>query len=518
MTVPLSQSERYVAFALASAELLIETSVDGTITYAAGAFDRYFGAPAASHLHRPLFDIVTPEDHAALEAKLFLLAGGGRLAPAPIRLATAQQPPMLLSGVPVTGPDGAMHLCLHVARLPDAEPAPHLVASRTAFAGLVTARMAESRDGVATLGLIEMTGPQGPLSPHREVMEELSQALSRKSGAVRFGELSQGRYGVIPEDPEADMATMAGQIERLLSQQGVLARVGATALPVSQSGLTPAQTTRALRHALLAFAQGGAGHLSGAGFDDGLRGFVSAATTKAEAMRRAFSAGRFRMVYQPIVGLTDRRTHHYEALIRPVPTPELPITAPQEMVTFAEAVGLSEEMDAAVLNTTIRVLRRRRDVSIAANLSGLSLQSQGFREHLMALLDAEPWLSSHLLIEITETAEIAQMEEAVATVKALRDRGVAVCLDDFGAGAAAFHYLRSFTVDCVKLDGIYVHGAVRSPRDRGFIQAIQGLASRLGASVVAEQVETEEECALMREIGVDYGQGRLFGSPCDLPA
>jgi EAL domain-containing protein (putative c-di-GMP-specific phosphodiesterase class I) len=132
---------------------------------------------------------------------------------------------------------------------------------------------------------------------------------------------------------------------------------------------------------------------------------------------------------------------------------------------------------------------------------------------MKTLLDNTPGMADRLVVEITETAEIEDEDEAIRMIELLREHKIPVCLDDFGAGAAAFRYLRAFKVDYVKVDGIYVANALQSERDRGFIAAMVDLARTVGAQVVAERIETEEEAALMLELGVRYGQGYLFGKP-----
>jgi EAL domain-containing protein (putative c-di-GMP-specific phosphodiesterase class I) len=109
------------------------------------------------------------------------------------------------------------------------------------------------------------------------------------------------------------------------------------------------------------------------------------------------------------------------------------------------------------------------------------------------------------------------MTAAAGAIAALRAEGVPVCLDDFGAGGAAFRYLREFGVDYVKIDGLYVRAAARSARERGFVASMVELAGAVGARVIAEMVETEEQARLMRELGVQYGQGWVFGRPGSLP-
>ena len=125
--------------------------------------------------------------------------------------------------------------------------------------------------------------------------------------------------------------------------------------------------------------------------------------------------------------------------------------------------------------------------------------------------------ASRLLIELTETAEIADLHEAASSMEQLRSVGVPVCLDDFGAGAAAFRYLRAFGVDYVKLDGEYVRAACKNRRDRALVASMIEIAAKSGAAVVAETIETEAEAALMQELGVSFGQGWLFGRPGNLP-
>ena len=109
------------------------------------------------------------------------------------------------------------------------------------------------------------------------------------------------------------------------------------------------------------------------------------------------------------------------------------------------------------------------------------------------------------------------MPAAADSIAQLRAAGVPVCLDDFGAGAAAFRYLRDFNVDYIKIDGAFVRAALRSPRERGFVASMVELAAAAGARTVAEMIETEEQAMLMRELGVHYGQGWLFGRPGVLP-
>jgi EAL domain-containing protein (putative c-di-GMP-specific phosphodiesterase class I) len=117
------------------------------------------------------------------------------------------------------------------------------------------------------------------------------------------------------------------------------------------------------------------------------------------------------------------------------------------------------------------------------------------------------------MFEITESARIADLRSVRNVVHGLRQAGHKVCLDDFGAGASAFHYLRALDVDVVKIDGVYVRDALKSNKGAAFLKAMAALCNDLGTEVVAEMVEDNASVAFLRQCGVDYGQGYLFGRP-----
>jgi EAL domain-containing protein (putative c-di-GMP-specific phosphodiesterase class I) len=509
----LAERERFLAYAFTAAEMLLETDGDGRILFAAGAFQSRFGAPAESFIGRPAEQLFASVDQQSFATGFALLAARGRLAPVCFRLADAAATPMALAGLLLPQPEGNSY-CLTVSAMPTAQPAKAALAREGSLGQSAEARLREAPGGA--LGLFELAGPDGPISPRPELAARLGAALSEASSGSLAGELVAGRYGVL-SSTSVDLAAIAGRLETVLADAGVPGTVARSSLALATDGLSSLQATRALRYALASFANGGAAALTREGFGGGLAGFVAQACAKAKELRRTIADRRFRLAFQPIVSLTDRKVHHYEALLRPTPSEAVPMAQAQEFVAFAETVGLSEELDWAVVETVCEEARGAGKARIACNLSGLSVQSPAFRARLLALLDAEPELVPQLLVEITETAEIESEAEAVATVEALRARKLPLCIDDFGAGAAAFRYLRTFRVDYVKIDGLYVQSAMRSEQDRGFLGAMVELARNVGAKVVAEKIESEEEATAMLELGIGYGQGWLFGRPGLLP-
>jgi EAL domain-containing protein (putative c-di-GMP-specific phosphodiesterase class I) len=202
--------------------------------------------------------------------------------------------------------------------------------------------------------------------------------------------------------------------------------------------------------------------------------------------------------------------HHLEALAR------FPADASTGgMVALAEAVGMIAEFDLAMCSRALALLAEGRpgQVPIAVNLSGRSLESHVFAGELLQLLDFSAVRPAMLLFEITETAAMSQVRQVNALVQSLRGRGFRFCLDDFGAGANAFHYLRAFEVDFVKIDGPFGQDALAQARDRSLLRSIVEFCREVGVHVVAEMVETEHQATQFQKLGVAYGQGFLFDRP-----
>jgi EAL domain-containing protein (putative c-di-GMP-specific phosphodiesterase class I) len=501
-------TDRLVAFAFAGADLLVEVDAAGRIAFAAGAFRTRLGAEPERFLGRPVEDLASGEDRAQLAAAVPLLAARGRLQPTIVRLCDPERTPFVLSGFAVPAAAGdAQALCLAFGPLPRGVAAAE-VTDKDRFARAAEARLRD-QERPATLELVEVDGAGAQALAERPAVEaQLRAELARNTeGGACVGELAQGRWGVL-QDEGADMTAAAERVEAALRRFGVGAQVTATALSLAPGQMSDMQAVRALRAALSGFARGGQEGLAKAGVAGGLPGFLTELAARAEGIGKAIAETRFRLEYQPIVRLEDRGLHHYEALLRP--TGGLPRA--DEFVSLAEAAGLAEELDLAVVRVALKDSRGR--LPVAVNLSGLSVQSPAFRDRLLALIGREP---RGLFIEITETADIEHEDEAQAFVDAMQSRGVPVCIDDFGAGSAAFRHLRQLKPDYVKIDGSYVAAATRQERERAFVASMAELSRAAGAKLVAERIETEEEAALMASLGVEFGQGWLFGRPAPLP-
>src|SRR5581483_3414089 len=153
---------------------------------------------------------------------------------------------------------------------------------------------------------------------------------------------------------------------------------------------------------------------------------------------------------------------------------------------------------------------------LAVNLSGKALSDPELLAEITAIVAEASVDPRNLLFEVTESAAIADLEQARAFVLALQALGCRFAVDDFGAGFASFTYLKHLPVDVIKLDGSFIHNLPRDTADQHLVRAMVEVARGLGKRTIAEFVGDAETLALLREFGVDYAQGYYLGRPRSL--
>jgi EAL domain-containing protein (putative c-di-GMP-specific phosphodiesterase class I) len=152
------------------------------------------------------------------------------------------------------------------------------------------------------------------------------------------------------------------------------------------------------------------------------------------------------------------------------------------------------------------------------NLSGDSLSDPQLHDFIRAGLDETRVLPTKIGFEITETAAIGNLTRANQLIAELRRLGCAFSLDDFGSGVSSFAYLKALTVDWLKIDGLFVGNIVHDRVDHEMVRSITDIGHVMGKKVVAESVESAEVLERLKQIGVDYAQGRALGPPMPLAA
>ena len=516
-----SERDRFVAFAFAAADLLFEVDGEGRIRYAAGALKSLTGSDAAELIGRAFVDLLDESDRPLAKVLLASLEDGGRLSPILVKMAAPRALNVALGGCRPPSPRESSQITITVlpARLAVEERA----GARDPKTGLLTkdefTRRAEEKlrapRGDYRLSLVEVGGLE---RLREQADEELSQGFMTAVGRTlraqsadgdSAGEIAEGRFGVVHDggfDPEI-FQRQINELAKAADIDGVT--VEANDIELSAGELSETDAARTLLYAINEFSTAKKGDFTLASLADGFRQLVADTASRVRGLRGALENKDFSIVFQPIVALGSREVHHFEVLSR------FAKGGPAEMVHFAEQLGVVAEFDLAVIERAIKAIYAKdgKRPVLAVNISGRSLESELFAGELNILLREHADLAPHLMFEITESALITRINEVQSLVARWRQRGFRVCLDDFGAGSSSFHYLNAFPVDFVKIDGKYVTNALDSPRDRAFLKAMAQLCHDLDTATIAEMIETEPQAALMRELGVGFGQGYLFGKP-----
>jgi len=357
-----------------------------------------------------------------------------------------------------------------------------------------------------SIDFLEVPGLGALDEPHRKAGERIEARLQSASiGGSSAARLSPDRFALMRDS--SDISDLAAEIRAMGQAEGLNLSPIATRADVGHAEANVA--VRTLRLALEDCLKDGAA--AGDRFSDRLKRTVQ----DADRFRAIVKSRDFALAWQPIVSLDSRAVHHFEALSRFGGATQAP-TGP---IAMAEELGLIEDFDLAVAEKALTQLRRPGFglTKAAINISGVSLSDDRYVEGLLRMTAPAPDVRKRLMVEITETAGVADLEGADRRLKALRDAGIKVCLDDYGVGAASLTYLRKLSVDILKLDGCFVREIETDPKVRTLAAHLLELCRDLKISTVAEMVETEGQAAIMKTLGVDFGQGWLFGRPTETP-
>jgi Amt family ammonium transporter len=237
-------------------------------------------------------------------------------------------------------------------------------------------------------------------------------------------------------------------------------------------------------------------------------------------IRRALDEDGFRLFYQAIAPIADPGdvSSHVEILLRMVGVDD-EIVPPGAFIPAAERYGLMPEVDYWVVEHTLRWLadysaRGGNGIErCAINLSGATLGNDKHTDRILDCLARHRVASSVICFEITETAAMANIDQAKRFISDLKQTGCRFALDDFGSGLSSFGYLRDLDVDLVKIDGSFIRELDSNPVHRAMVEAIAGIAGVMGLQSIAEFVENAAVLDALREIGVDYAQGYYLARP-----
>ncbi len=322
----------------------------------------------------------------------------------------------------------------------------------------------------------------------------------------------------------ADQAHAAEVAQRLLAsfeqpfamgEQSLLlsASIGISLFPGDAQNL--ADLTRCAEQAVYsAKASGRAQHRF---FDEKINALAASRLMKEAELRIAIAQDQLRLHFQPKVDASGLKIVGAEALVR-WQHPQRGLVPPAEFIPMAEETGLILPLTDWVLEAACRALRSwcdagLRSVPLSVNLAAPSLSDPTLIDKLDALMKRHDLRPDALMLEVTETILMTDVQQGCERLDALRAKGYGLSLDDFGTGYSSLSYLKRFPIDELKIDRSFVNGAERGGRDGALAAAIITLAREFGLSVVAEGVETPEQALFLIRHGCPVQQGFWFSRP-----
>ena len=224
----------------------------------------------------------------------------------------------------------------------------------------------------------------------------------------------------------------------------------------------------------------------------------------------------FFLMFQPVVNLRTGDVSHYEALIR-MRSQGNQVVSPGEFIPVAERMGLIHSIDLWVVENAIEFLAalppESAHISLSINLSGVAFQDDALLPAIKRKLDMSWVKAERITFEITETAAVDNFEQTRQMINEIRALGCHFALDDFGAGFCSFNYLKKFPVDYVKIDGQFIQNLTNDDTDQVLVKSMGEIAHQLGKKTIAEFIESPAVIKILIDLGIDYGQGYIFGQP-----
>jgi diguanylate cyclase (GGDEF)-like protein len=341
---------------------------------------------------------------------------------------------------------------------------------------------------------------------------------ARLRGKDHLGRFTGNKFGVVLTSCTPDELTVAA--ERLLTgvrDEPIMTPAGPVAVTVTIGGVTAPRHARTITEVLsrtqdALHAARAKRHGSFAAYRpnverDALRRESVRATDEIVA---ALNERRIGLAFEPVVETVSRKPAFYECLMR-VSRADGTVCHANEIVPVAERLGLVRMLDFRVLEMVVAELAATPVWTASVNVSPASTVDPDWWTGLGGLLRANSGVAERLIIEITETAVIQDIDDTRGFVKRVKDLGCRIAIDDFGAGNTSFRNLRKLGVDIVKIDGAFVQNIMKSDDDRAFVHTMIDLSHRLGLKAVAEWVQDEEAAKLLAGFECDFLQGALIG-------
>ena len=335
-----------------------------------------------------------------------------------------------------------------------------------------------------------------------------------------IGRFSSNKFGLLLSDSNpAAMARAAERLLRTIRDEVIETSLGPVAVTISIGGImVPEQAetvSEAIGYALEALTKAKAKpYDSFVAYDpsEDKKEIRQRNRDIADELIVALRQQRLVLALQPIVRSDTLEPEIHECLLR-IKKPDGEIVSGGDYIPVAEKLGLIRLVDYRVLELAIDVARYHPDLTLTINVSGLTATDNNWLDLLRSLTKGDHSLTSRLIIEITETAAIADVEESCLFVKRVKELGCRVAMDDFGTGYNSFRNLQMLGIDMVKIDGSFIENMLENKDDQLFVKLLADLANAFDLDTVAECVGDEKTIKMLHDMGIKYLQGYHLGEP-----
>ncbi len=532
------ERDRFVAFAFAAADLLVELDSEGIIQFADGAVSGLLGYTPQALIGRPFTELLVAKDHSVAHNLLEVISREQRMENIPLTFQseTLGAPLMMQASAFFFG-QAEKHVFLSISARQNLTPVNEELHQRNArtgtlnketFAEQANARIleAEKEGRDLELTLVDFPGLQEILSglntkQAKSLLQQIGEYLRSLSvDGDMAATLDDGSSfsvlhgtGVQASDIVTHIRSLIGN---LLPKFGNL-EANSRTVRAKVTGLTKQDSANALLFTLNKFAQTHGENFSIDSIGESYEMMLQETVTRIEGFRDVLNEEQFELAFQPIVDIKSGIVHHYECLMRLHGETVKDFSNPFDFISFGESAGLINEFDLLMtqrlIDTLSAMAKTGKKPRVSVNLSGRSLSSSLFMDSFHQMIKEQPKLRKQLIVEITESSKISDLKLANSFVQKLRREGNLVCLDDFGSGESSFDYLRSLQVDFIKIDGSYVKESMQNQHGRDMLRAMAGLCRSLNIVTIGEMVEDEKCAFFLWESGIKFGQGYFFGKP-----
>ncbi len=352
------------------------------------------------------------------------------------------------------------------------------------------------------------------------VLVALAERLRRLLGSgVLLGRDSGDSFGIIIEGlTEEGTLALADRLVRAIAEAPLIGgedivvtvSIGAVVFPIAACSAEEAMARADL--AVAGAKAAGRNYYQLYALADDRRAGHRRNLTIARRVQDALAENRLMFAYQPVVSARSHQPVFHECLLR-LRTPNNTVIPAGQFVPVVEDLGLMRQIDHVVLEKAVAELALDLHTTLAINVSAHTTGDAAWLRRLNALSRATPGIMRRLIVEITETAAMRNLETAQHFIETVQATGARVALDDFGAGYSSFKHLKNLSVDIVKIDGLFTGGLAENPDNLLFFKALLTLANGCGFDTVAECAETAQDAMLLAAAGVTFLQGYYFAKP-----